>query len=168
MTNDTNTLHPQMEELVPLPDSSSPNSLALQAIERYENENGEDNEESHIIDGIDMERYIGFVDSSDEKNVKYFESLYYAINESNNLSTMSQNIDEFANINQQYLEQLNQLHSQLHSSLDKKRKQVEQVNVLRKKRQTDFKPVNDYLNERWKDGLKSVIDLSVESFSRRD
>lgn len=166
-----NDLHPRLEELVPLPNTettASPSSLSMQAIERYENENVEENEDVHIIEGVDMDRYLGFTDSSDEANVKYYESLYYAINESNNLSTMSQNIEEFANVNQQYLEQLDQIQNQLSSNLDKKRKNIEQVNILRKKRQNDFKPVNDYLNERWKDGLKSVIDLSVESLSKAD
>jgi hypothetical protein len=49
-------------------------------------------------------------------------------------------------------------------NLNQKRRLVDQVNMVRKKRQlVDFKPVNDYLNERWRDGIKSVVDLGIEA-----
>ncbi|KAK7681288.1 hypothetical protein QCA50_015675 [Cerrena zonata] len=58
----------------------------------------------------------------------------------------------------------NDLKEDQHEQLTRKRQQIEDINVIRKKRQVvDFKPVNDYLNDRWKDGIKSVVDLGIES-----
>lgn len=151
--------HPMVDNLVPLPETSSVNSLSLQEIERYEHEL-EDNEdfEGPIITGIDTERYEDAQESD-----KVYENLYYSSNEVSNLSALVQNADSVANTNHQYYQQLNGIHQDLDKNVEKKRKQINDVNVLRKKRQTvDFQPVNDYLNNRWKDGIKSVVDLGIE------
>lgn len=148
-----------VDNLVPLPETSSVNSLSLQEIERYEHEL-EDNEdfEGPIITGIDTERYEDAQESD-----KVYENLYYSSNEVSNLSALVQNADSVANTNHQYYQQLNGIHQDLDKNVEKKRKQINDVNVLRKKRQTvDFQPVNDYLNNRWKDGIKSVVDLGIE------
>lgn len=174
--------HSMVDSLVPLPDNGSAPSLALKEIERYENEledhedlegnagtstnvSGSGSSQGPIIQGIDSDRYIdGSSVANTDSDAKVYESLYYSLNEVSNLSALVQNADDVAGVNQQYYEDLNSMHQHMTENVDKKRKQVNEINSLRKKRQTvDFKPVNDYLANRWKDGIKSVVDLGIEA-----
>ena len=50
----------------------------------------------------------------------------------------------------------------LEIEIDKKRKQIDEVNQERKRICTDFKPMNDYLKDKWKDSLNNLITTSVE------
>lgn len=169
--NDHSQLHPLVNTLVPLSLTGS-NSLSLAEIERYEEEMSQAGEPgvkegTQIITGIesfDFEVLRDQSTNSEDYDKKLLENLYFAINENSNLVLLQQNGESLKQLNIQYEEEIRALESQLSGSLERKRKQVEEINILRKKRQVnDFEPVNNYLMERWKDGIKSVVDLGVES-----
>lgn len=156
--------HPLVDTLVPLP-PQTPTSLSLSAIEQYEQES-DDDAGPIIKKGIDMSRYLtptsdDEVDDGEEK--KYFESLYYSSNELSNVELLVQNNRQLEAIHDKHEHDVNVINQQLQQTLDKKRKTGEDINIQRKKRQEDFKPVNDYLNNRWKEGLSGVVDMAVEA-----
>ncbi|EGV64650.1 hypothetical protein PSN45_004989 [Yamadazyma tenuis] len=157
--------HPLVDMVVPFPETASPSSVALKEIERYEQEHDQEEPDHIFSDGIDVVRYDVEYDNG---NARYYESLYYALNETDNLNSVLQNAGQMAQVNAQHAEEVSRLHHQLESVLEKKRRQEHEVNSVRKKRQADFKPVNDYLNSRWKEGIKGVVDLSVDVVTKRD
>lgn len=120
--------------------SHQENSNERSEKERYEVEDDE---------GIDMSRY--------EDNL---EALYYTNNHYRNLSMILSNQTNST----QHQELIDNMEHELNDTMDKKRKMIDDINMMRNKRQTiDFKPINDYLSDRWKDGIKSIVDLSVEA-----
>lgn len=77
---------------------------------------------------------------------------------------MSQNEEQLEGLHEHHLNDLATIEEEYRQDLSKKRQRIEELNVYRKRRQVvDFKPVNDYLNDRWKDGLKSVVELGIEA-----
>lgn len=173
---DSNGLHPLVNEVIPLPNPnrSTPSPLLMQEIERYEQEEDTDDEQEpdrRLSNGIDLSRYSNFNDDglndNDDDNINYnnlYSTLSYSMLHERNLTLMNENNEQLAQLEQNHLSQLSDLKEDQHEQLTRKRQQIEDINVIRKKRQVvDFKPVNDYLNDRWKDGIKSVVDLGIES-----
>ncbi|KAK6454510.1 uncharacterized protein RJT20DRAFT_136863 [Scheffersomyces xylosifermentans] len=182
-------MHPLVDQILPLPtplnSRLSPTPLLNQEIERYEQEQwdeDDDDEEAHkIMDrGIDLSKYSEFIRSpssyepqegSSSDDIHYnnlYTTLSYASLQERNIALLMNNNQELMHLHQQHLQELNEIKEDYEVNVHSKRKKIEDVNVIRKKRQVvDFKPVNDYLNERWKDGIKSVVDLGIEA-SRMD
>lgn len=182
-----NNLHPLVDQILPLPSVNrlTPSPLLFQEIERYEQE--QDDDTSHFLpdsrgqfikDGIDLNRYKhtdipndSFNLPNDQQQINpnehddnLYTSLSYSILQDRNLSLIRQNNSQFDLLQNQHLNELSQLEDDYRNELHTKRQRIDEVNVIRKKRQVvDFKPVNDYLNDRWKDGIKSVVDLGIES-----
>lgn len=151
------TLHPRVEELLPL----RPRPMLHQEIERYEEEEEPETERG----GVDMSRYSEF--DNDEGDIHYdriYTTLSYSILQSRNLALHEQNHQQISNLQNSHIEAVSAITEQSNERLHEKRQRIDDINIIRKKRQlVDFKPVNDYLNDRWKDGIKSVVDLGMES-----
>lgn len=157
------TLHPRVDEILPLSHSGiSPSPMLHQEIERYEEEE-EVPENGEMIRGVDMSRYSEF----DNDGIQYdnlHTTLSYSLLQSRNLALHEQNHHQLAGLQNSHVEAVGELDEQYSEQLRQKRQRIDDVNVIRKKRQVvDFKPVNDYLNDRWKDGIKSVVDLGMEA-----
>ncbi|KAG0681651.1 hypothetical protein C6P40_004147 [Pichia californica] len=52
--------------------------------------------------------------------------------------------------------------SNLQSQLSKKRKSLEQISNQRKKQIKDFKPINDFLYNRWNEKINELIQLQIQ------
>lgn len=179
-------LHPLVDQILPLPSGPrhlSPSPMLTHEIERYEEEDDEldlDDEPKILHGGIDTSRYSEFVSAPENSNfdesikqsnsndtINYndiYTTLSYASLQERNLELVLRNYLDLSVNQQQHLQELTQMREDFSDNLNQKRRLVDQVNVVRKKRQlVDFKPVNDYLNERWRDGIKSVVDLGIEA-----
>lgn len=111
-----------------------------------------------------MRRYTEF--SSNGENASHnqlYTALSYAVLLERSVLVLGQNEDQLRILQQQHLAQLAQLEEDYDTALQRKRQQVDEVNSARKRRQADFGPVNDYLSERWREGIRSVVDLGVET-----
>lgn len=177
---DPNVLHPRVDQILPMSNNhlTTPETTPrlLQEIERYEEEHIEDTHEEMLENnnhglpqivrgGIDMSRYSEFTDSNGQ--IQYdnlYSTLSYAILQGRNLDMVSDHQEDLLRAQQLHLQNLQGVQAQVESTLERKRERVDEVNEQRKRRQlVDFKPVNDYLQERWKDGIRSVIDLGIEA-----
>lgn len=171
-----NALHPLVDQMLPLRDDNERNlsrPLLMQEIERYEQEqDDEDIDESNariIQDGIDMRKYSEFTSTNesggeDIRHDNLYATLSYSSLQNRNLSLLSQNEEQLEGLQEHHLKDLETIEDEYRQDLKKKRQRIEELNVYRKRRQVvDFKPVNDYLNDRWKDGLKSVVELGIEA-----
>lgn len=172
--------HPLVAQILPLKENNEGNlarPLLMQEIERYEQEQEQEQDEEDIDEtnsgiiknGIDMSKYSEFTstDASGRKNIHYdnlYATLSYSSLQNRNLSLLSQNEEQIRQLQEHHLNDLSVIEEQYKEDLHKKRQSIEDINVLRKKRQVvDFKPVNDYLNDRWKDGIKTVVELGIEA-----
>lgn len=171
-----NALHPLVDQMLPLRDNPEKNlsrPLLMQEIERYEQEqDDEDIDENNariIHDGIDMTKYSEFTSANESggEDIRYdnlYATLSYSSLQNRNLSLLSQNEEQLEGLHEHHLNDLATIEEEYRQDLSKKRQRIEELNVYRKRRQVvDFKPVNDYLNDRWKDGLKSVVELGIEA-----
>lgn len=170
-------IHPLVTQILPLNNNNEGNlarPLLMQEIERYEQEQDEDediddNNGGIIQNGIDMSKYSEFStrSASGQEKIHYdnlYATLSYASLEKRNLSLLSQNEEQLRQLHEAHINDLTGIEQQYSEDLHKKRQSIEDINVLRKRRQVvDFKPVNDYLNDRWKDGIKSVVELGIEA-----
>lgn len=46
--------------------------------------------------------------------------------------------------------------------VDRKRRNTHEIEEQRKKQQLDFAPVEDYLEQQWQNGVKSMVDVGLE------
>lgn len=169
-------MHPLVEQMLPLRDNNENNMskpLLIQEIERYEQEqDDEDIDETSakiLQDGIDMSKYSEFTttNASGREDIRYdnlYATLSYSLLQNRDLSLLSQNEQQLIQLQEHHISDLETIEEEYRQDLSKKRQRIEEINVLRKRRQVvDFKPVNDYLNDRWKDGIKSVVELGIEA-----
>lgn len=149
---DTTAVHPLVDSLLPLPLSRS-TSLLSQEIERYEEEQPEEDEP--IINGIDTSRYSDDVDN--------YTNLSYSMLEKRNLELMAQNQQNMQASWRRHLQHLGEVESNYEQNLGDKRNRSEEVLSERKRRQLDFEPVGEYLEHRWRDGLRSMVNMGMNS-----
>lgn len=170
-------LHPMVEQLLPLSNNRVRPAL-LHEIERYEDE--DDNEDMNMNDydsihkqprgiisgGIDLSRYAEFA-GSDDNSINYnsmYATLSYAMIQDRNLDLLQQNESSLRSLQEHAISGVQNQCEEYLVNLTRKRKTIDDINSERKRKQeSGFKPVNDYLNERWKEGLKSAVDMSVEA-----
>lgn len=158
--NILNSTHKRVSQICTYQDKTSKynSSLLLQASEddkfKSEIENGEG------IGGIDLTMYSKVFNDDGTLN----EELY---NITLNCTLMRQRSLEILQKygKNQYLifnDNLDNSNKLLEIEIDKKRKQIDEINQERKRICTDFKPMNDYLKDKWKDSLNNLITTSVE------
>lgn len=156
---DREVQHPGVDELVPLTENRH-SSLLNSEIQRYEEEEEVGDKTSNMILSSTI------TDKETNKQDEYL-NLFYALNENSNLSMLLGNVKNLSDLNERHLNYLDNMEAGLSQSLDKKRKQLDDTNLQRKKQQTDFKPVNDYLQEKWKQEVKSMVDINIEATSSK-
>lgn len=142
-----NGLHPQVEGL----------SLATQpSVLLQELENFDDDDDDVHIGGIDVERY------HHEEYVS--TALAYESLHDRNISILEQNAELLRAAQTSHLEELAQLGGQYKEEVERKRGLVDGVNEQRRKRQVvDHQPVEEYLESRWRQGLRLVVAMSAEA-----
>ncbi|RLV84060.1 hypothetical protein JA9_003245 [Meyerozyma sp. JA9] len=147
---DTTAVHPLVENLLPLPSSRS-TSLLSQEIERYEEE--QPDEDEPIINGIDNSRYSDDVDN--------YTNLSYSMLEKRNLELMAQNHQNMQASWRRHLRHLGEVESNYEQHLGDKRNRSDEVLSERKRRQLEYEPVGEYLEHRWRDGLRSMVNMGM-------
>lgn len=151
-----NHLHPHIDTVLPIPELPLSNRLLDHKFEEDEDmEEGEEEDNKLEHSGIDMSRYT---DTSKPDNI--YTTMSYSVLQARNddLVTESQYRASCA----QHINNLSLLNQACDSSINNKRKALDDLNLNRKKLHMNQENLNSYLNDQWKDGLKSVVDIGVE------
>lgn len=127
-----------------------------------------------MLQGIDMSRYSEFHETEENENEgdsdnldninheRMYTSLAYSVLRERNASLAVQNDESVDHIREAHLDSLLKLELLYSAELEKKRQRIEEINEGRKKRQIEFQPVNEYLDEKWHDGINSMIDMGIQ------
>ncbi len=60
-------------------------------------------------------------------------------------------------------DQFEHSNEQIRQELTSKKRKIDEINSDRKNMQLEAKPVIDYLEERWNQGIKNNVDIGVET-----
>lgn len=161
-------LHPLVGELAPL---SENRSLLMRHVGAHELEdpNGEV-PDTFFPAGIKMERYSDFIngdmeDDGDEENIdhdKMYTALLYSVLRERNAQLGVDNAEERARAASLMNENIQALDNSQRIALLRKRDRVDEINSQRQAKQVQFHPVQGYLEHRWKDGIKNLVDVGIE------
>lgn len=162
-------LHHSVDEVIPLSENRQSSSLLYNEILNYEKEIEEEKEGGDLparIRGIDMSRYDNVSRVESPNDPYMFSTLYsnlgYAMIHDRNMNLLEQNEDQYKQLQNHNLNVLSNIEQEYEGEILRKRQLVEDVNEGRKKKQvTEVKPVNDYLTDKWKDSIKSIVDLGL-------
>lgn len=163
--NNTNQPHPLVDQILPLHYSS--NSSLMRDIERYELENGEEVGEGILEHTISMDRYTDFEGENGVDYNRVYTTLSYSIMRERSASLMSQNQQQLENMQRAHSSSLSELDNVYLAEVGRKRLRVDEINEIRKKRQLEFEPMNRYLEQRFDEGVNSMIDLGIESLEHK-
>ncbi|KAI5969417.1 hypothetical protein CANMA_001484 [Candida margitis] len=172
-------MHPLVETLISPPNGIQSTMLEM-SIQRYQEEEDSDAEDDeHMNEGVDLTKYTNFALSSPleessstqaEESINYdnlYTTLGHATLQQRNLDMLVDNRQELHASQLHHLKELNDLEKDLETNVNNKRKMIEDVNTLRKKRQLDeFKPARDYLQEHWRQGINTALELKIEEAKR--
>lgn len=164
-------LHHSVDEVIPLSENRQSNSLIYNEILNYEKELEEEKECDDLparIRGIDTSRYDNILRNESTNDPYMFSILYsnlgYAMIHDRNMNLLEQNEDQYAQLQNQNSNLISNIEQQYQEEILRKRQWVEDTNEGRKRKQvTEVKPVNDYLTDKWKDSIKSIVDLGLRS-----
>lgn len=136
-------------------------------IQRYEDD--EDDEDIHneeprqiLSDGISMDRYAEFGHGDEVHYSEMYTALSYSMLRERNSLLTAQNARQLRENQRAHLASLSELDRVYQEDADRKRQRVDEANEERKRRQLDFEPVNGYLEQRWHDGIRSMVDLGIQ------
>lgn len=124
--------------------------LIAKLVEQLEDAGEEFDDEEFSLGAIDMGAY----DNPD------YVGLSHAMIDDNNIGVRHENLEGLRYGCELYLDGLMQLDAQLDSAIGEKRKQVDELELLRKKRATELKRAKHYLDDRWRDGVHSVVEVA--------
>lgn len=141
-----NEIHPKVKELYTLPQSH------------------------HLIADIGEEELtdpgfsLGGIDLSDYSNLENTESLQKSL-VFTSLRNKSLKLSSQFGKNQWLLsnDQFEHSNEQIKQELNSKKRKIDEINLDRKNMQLEAKPVIDYLEERWNQGIKNNVDIGVET-----
>jgi hypothetical protein len=108
--------------------------------------------------GIDLSRYTDLQDGKSLKTQQTYVALGYTLSRQENLSLMG----EFGK-NQWLIgnDQLEKSLKELELELQEQKKAIEVVNNERKRKQLEAQPTLTYLESRWRDGIKGLVDVNL-------
>lgn len=113
-----------------------------------------------VLGGVDMSLY------TQEDNVD--TALLYAQLQERNLHLWQENQVALREIQNKYIAQLESMKDDMERDNSKKRALLEQVADDRKRRQIEeYAPETEYLKNRWKDGIKGVVDESAAEATKK-
>lgn len=169
---DTTQVHPAAGPVLPLSSSMDRFRRPQQGEQADQNDPEYDNAEPPVIQGIDMSRYTDFHDEDDNdadsdnpdhtNQDRMYTALAYSMLRERNSRLALQNDGSMSSIREAHLELLLKTELLYRNELERKRRQVEDINDIRKKRQIDFQPINEHLEEKWHDGINSMIDMGIQ------
>lgn len=167
-------MHPRVDILLPLTVSNHCKPVLMEEIERYEREEEEASDISDDDDGDDVSgntiirdgiKYpTSFYNDKDEID---YDAIYTALShsqlENRDLNLLAGTQTEIGICQDTYLAHLKELQGQLRALANRKRKETTELEYSRKKRQIEgYGPVETYLNQRWHDLIRSIVDMGAE------
>lgn len=161
-------MHPLVDEILSQEDDNvtASRSLLGKEVEKLDFEN-EDNDETRktSINGVDISRYSDFTSSSNE--MVNFDRMYtaysYRLLHQRNMKNLLENIHKVRTSSRLHIQELEGIRDEYKSSLSRKRKDIQNLNSERKRRQVErFKPLGDFLANKWKETMKSLVDLGIQ------
>ncbi|KAM9905900.1 hypothetical protein OXX79_001878 [Metschnikowia pulcherrima] len=163
MPAETGPLHPMVGTIMPL---SENRSLLMRDMAQFESEDvGGVVPDTFLPGGITMDRYTDFGPDDDVDCARMYTSLSYSILRERNAQMGVENATERAQAQKAAHERLVELEKAQKSVLSRKRANVEELKSARHTKQAQFQPVNGYLEQRWKDGIKHMVDLGIDKQS---
>lgn len=169
-------LHPQVEEMLPLVANrqfaSQSRSILMQEIEKFEQEQREEDDQQIvqdgiIRDGIDTARYNVFKGETTEDNEKFLlAALSYASMERRQLEMQQEHQKEIRESEERCITSISIIKDDYESAFNQKRKMLETIDGERKRRQVEeFEPLNTHLSQRWKESIRSIVDIGAETLN---
>ncbi|GEQ66632.1 hypothetical protein JCM33374_g295 [Metschnikowia sp. JCM 33374] len=156
-------LHPQVGGLVPL---SENRSMLMRNLDRFELEEPNGTVPDTVLSGgVSMERYSDFGEVGDDQDgyvSRMYTALSYSILRDRNARMCTENAGERAHAQAVANERLRNLENSQKELLSKKRQRVDDINSARQAKQMQFQPVNGYLDQRWTDGIKNMVDIGID------
>lgn len=138
----------------------------MQDIERYEDDEEDDdhNDEPRQIlrGGVSLDRYTEFGSGDDIRYSEMYTALSYSMLRERSSLLMAQNAPQLRENQRAHLASLSELDKVYQEEANLKRQRVDEINEERKRRQVEFEPVNGYLEQRWHDGIRSMVDLGIQ------
>ncbi|KAF8003298.1 hypothetical protein HF325_002543 [Metschnikowia pulcherrima] len=160
MPAETGPLHPMVGTIMPL---SENRSLLMRDMAQFESEDvGGVVPDTFLLGGITMDRYTDFGPDDNVDYARMYTSLLYSILRERNAQMGVENANERAQAQKAAHERLAELEKAQKSVLVRKRANVEELKSARQAKQAQFQPVNGYLEQRWKDGIKHMVDLGID------
>jgi len=144
-STDLNKIHPKVDELYPLPE-------AHKLISQITTEELEDPNFS-----------LGGIDLSDYSNLENPESLQKSL-VFTSLRNKSLRIASKFGKNQWLISNdlFEESNNQIREEVQNKKRKIDEINYERKSMQLEAKPVIDYLEDRWNQGIKNNVDIGIE------
>ncbi|CCH45329.1 Pre-mRNA-splicing factor [Wickerhamomyces ciferrii] len=144
-STDISKIHSKVDELYPLPEPSS-------IVSNIKEEQFSDPD--FTLGGIDLSKYSNLDDLESLQNSIVFtdlrnKSLKLANKFGKNQWLLGNDLHQYSN-------------EQISEELQNKRRKINDINYERKQIQLEAKPVIDYLEQRWQQGIKSNVDIGVE------
>ena len=162
-------MHPLVDKIVSQEDGNVTASWSLlgKEVEKLEFDYGDnDNDEiRNIINGVDMFRYSEFSTSANEliNYDRMYTAYSYTLLHQRNMKILLENIHKARASSQLHLQELEAIRDEYDTNLSRKRKEIQDLNNERKRRQVEqFKPLGDFLENKWKGTLKSLVDLGIQ------
>lgn len=112
--------------------------------------------------GVSMERYSDFGEGDDFNVNRMYTSLLYGVLRDRNAQIAVDTATERAHAQAMTNEQLKEIALAQKSTILRKRESIDELNSTRQAKQTQFQPVDGYLQQRWKDGVKNIVDMGIE------
>lgn len=138
----------QVEELFP---AVKERSEILNGVDTKNLKEGDD----FSLGGIDIQKYS---DLEDDTNVA--KSVIYSDLRLSSLELLGEFGENQLLLNNESLKQLNY---QLSEANESKKRKIDDLNAYRQSLQEGSKDMIDYLNNRWKEGIKTNVELGIES-----
>ena len=188
-------LHPGVEQFIPQAIlQPRPGSMVDMTIQRYEEEELDDDEHDNdheMEGGVDMTRYTDFTLKSplDEigneraqsssysslgeedriDHTRLYTTLGHSILRQRNLNLLAQNQHEISVLQENQLQELDTINNDMIRQINMKRKMIDEVDEDRKRRQiNEYAPVNEYLENRWKQGINTAVEIVVDEADRQE
>ncbi|KAH3669061.1 hypothetical protein OGAPHI_001657 [Ogataea philodendri] len=118
------------------------------------------------VGGISLSNYSNLLNEQNELDIKKMKTaLSYSQLRYRTLVLNTQENAQETNKNKWmvHLDNLKQHQDALERTIERKKRQREQVNGERKRQCTQFEPLNDYLKTRWSEKLEELVDIGVEA-----
>lgn len=138
----------------------------------YEGDDETNADEPPRVQGIDMSRYTDFNDEDDNdadsdnpdhvNHDRMYTALAYSTLRERNSQLFLKNDESMSSLREAHLQLLLATEQLYRNELERKRQYVDDINEARKKRQVEFQPIAEHLEEKWHDGINSMIDMGIE------